>query len=594
MIRAVRAATVAVLMMAWASVVHAQLVVLAPTGQSRDDLPILVQHPAPAAIEATLTRGFSGRLLHLYALEQEFLRRQTGRTVEPAYLLLSNRQGGFPQFGFYLGDEKKPNVGWVDLHRNLRLDSRFGAMDQIFPHELLHVIVRQLAGEPRKSGSNQMHAVGVRTDPVNAFNEGLAEHVQILAIDDPDAVAGTRALGQDMDARSRADAEFRTYGRDLSRRWWPVQPARLRFLLWFSPAEQVQRYFAVKENLFAHAPAIPAELLERDDKYPAYLVQSVMPGSPEGSPKPAGVLLSTDGPIAHLFWKLMSDTRLQQRYLDDAFYGRFGTTRNAVPPLDNAYLKLFAALYEGKPSTTVETLRAWMRVSPGDADDINRITHEALLGQSLPDAPEIWLWNTHLMTGTSLFDQYRGLRRAHTFDANAATMLDWLAVPGVTGDSAARLIGLAPYSNLQSLLDAPAMPPSARAQVVEMAAAMQTAQSAEAEGQSLNVSKILWPYLMRFINVVLVATLVGAALASRAGVRRWWTAALVALTASLIVIAFAWVITSPWWYRIVAPVVLGGAPWAVWRLARGRGVHHAGLALLAWAVASLPAQGLML
>ena len=581
-------------MMAWATSAHAQLVVLTPTGESRDDLPVLVRHPAPSAIEATLTRGFSGRLLHLYALEQEFLRQKTGRQPEPAYLLLSNRQGGFPQFGFYLGSDKKAAVGWVDLHRNSRIDGHFGAMDQIFPHELLHVIVRQLAGEPRKGGSNQMHAVGVRTDPVNAFNEGLAEHVQILAIDDPDAVPSTKALAQDFDARDRANAEFETYRRDMRRTFWPVQPNRIRFLLWFSQSEQVQRYFAVKQNLFARQTPIPQDLLAKDDKYPAYLIQNVLPGAPGDPAKSAGVQLATDGPVAHLFWKLTSDPRIQGRYLDDGFYLSFGTTQSAVGPLENAFLKLFFVLYEGKPSTTAETLRAWTRVIPQDAADVVDVASEAMFQQPLPGASEIWLWNANLMTGTSLFDQYRGLPRAHTFDANAATTLDWLAVPGVNAELAGRLLASAPYANLQALLNSPAIPADVRPRVAEMAAAMLVRQSGSAEEESLSLSKILWPYVMRLIGLLLVAAVVGGVLASRVGVRRWWTAALVALTATLIVIVFAWIITCPAWYRVIAPIVIGGTPWALWRLARGRGLRPAGVALVTWLIAAVPALVLVL
>jgi hypothetical protein len=143
------------------------LVILEPTGKTRDGLPVLTRHRDGARVEAVLARGFSGRLLRLYALEQEFLSRATGRTPEPAYLLLSDRQGGFPQFGFYLDGVKKADVGWVDLHRTSTLSGRFGAMDQIFPHELLHVIVHQLAGEPRESGANQMHALTVLTSDEN-------------------------------------------------------------------------------------------------------------------------------------------------------------------------------------------------------------------------------------------------------------------------------------------------------------------------------------------------------------------------------------------------------------------------------------------
>jgi hypothetical protein len=574
---------------------RAQFVVLTPTGQTRDGLPVLQRHPDPAATEAVLTRGFSGHLIRLYALEQEFLRRKAGRAPEPAYLLLSDRQGGFPQFGFYLGDEKKPDAGWVDLHRRSRLSGEFGAMDQIFPHELLHVIVRQLAGEPRESGGNQMHAIGVRTDPVNAFNEGLAEHVQILAVDDPDALPETKVLAGDSALQQRADRAVARYTRDLSRSWWPIQPARMRFLLWYSQTEQAQRYHDVKANLFARTPAIPPSLMAATDKYPAYLLQSVVPGSPSGAIRPASVMLSIDGPVSHLFWRLMTDPALQQRYGDDAFYAEFGTARDRVTPVDNVYLKLFAALYEGRPSTTAETIRAWMHRFPDDAADVERVVHDGLLGQKLPETPEIWLANDALQTGTSLFDQYRGRPRVNTFDANAATTLDWLSVAGVTPSQAESLLAAPPFRDLEAVLVTPVLTPALRDRIRAMAAAMAQLRSRAAnEEESLSLWAIMRPYLWRLGALVLVATGVGAWFARRMGVRRWWTAALLALTASLLAVAFAWIITSPVWYPFAAPVAIGGLPWALWRLARRRGIRASAMALATWAVAALPAVVLTL
>ena len=81
------------------------LVLLGPTGQTRDGLPVLTRRADAVHVGEALTRGFSGRLLRLYALEQEFLRKAAGHQPEPAYLLLSDRQGGFPEFGFYLDGE---------------------------------------------------------------------------------------------------------------------------------------------------------------------------------------------------------------------------------------------------------------------------------------------------------------------------------------------------------------------------------------------------------------------------------------------------------------------------------------------------------
>jgi hypothetical protein len=586
-------ATLALLLVP-AATVRAQLVVLTPTGETRDGLQVLQPHPSPSATEAVLTHGFSGRLLRLYALEQEFLRRKTGRPPEPAYLMLSNRQGGFPQFGFYLGNDKKPDAGWVDLHRDSRLSGAFGAMDQIFPHELLHVIARQLAGEPRGSGGNQMHAIGVRSDPVNAFAEGLAEHAQILAVDDPDAAAQTRALARDEAVRDRADRNVAAYGRDLARDWWPVQPSRMRFLLWFSQAEQIQRYDAVKANLFARSPAMPSALLARTDKYAAYLIQNVMPGRPDGAIKPAGVMLSTDGPVSHLFWRLVTDPALQQRYREDAFYAAFGTSRAEVAPLENVYLKMFAVLYEGRPSTTADAMRAWARTFPDEATDIDRIVRAALLGQRLPDATEIWLANDALLTGTSVFDQYRGLPRVHAFDANAATELDWLSVPGTTPDVAARLIADAPYANLEALRTSRGIPDAVREGISRMSGAMERLHArAAAEEESLSLWAIARPYLWRLGVLVLAAAWAGAWLARRLGVRRRWTAALLALASTLMVITCAWIVTCPAWYPIAAPAVIGGLPWALWRLARRRGLNAAAQALATWMLAAAPALLLM-
>ena len=565
-----------------------RLTVLTPTGVTRDGLPVLARHPSPADAASVLERGFSGRLLRLYALEREFLRRKTGSTPEPAYLLLSDRQGGFPQFGFYLDDTKKAGVGWVDLHRGSRLTGRFGAADQIFPHELLHVIVRQLAGAPRESGGNQMHAIGVRTDPVNAFAEGFAEAMQILAVDDPEAVDDTRALAGDRDAVQRAERDVVRYSRDLTRRWWPVQPARLRFLLWFSASEQVLRYHAVKANRFARTPAVPDALLDRDDKLTAYLLANVMPGAADGAVKPAAVMLSSEGVVSHLFWRIVTDRALRERYEDAGFYAQFGVTPAGVTPAENIFLKLFVALYEGHPSTAAELLRAYAQRFPADAGDVDRVTREALLGQALPDAPEVWLLNAAVMTGTSLFDQYRALPRPHTFDANAATRLDWIGVPGVTREQAEALIAGAPYPTLEALLAA--TPVSLRTRVTAMADAMARLRSRAAdEEETLSLPVILASYVWRLLGLAAMTTVAGAWLARRAGARRIWTAALMALAGSLLVIALAWVIVSPPWYPYAAPVVIGGVPWALWRAARRESARAIAQPLLIWALASVPA-----
>jgi hypothetical protein len=112
---------------------------------------------------------------------------------------------------------------------------------------------------------------------------------------------------------------------------------------------------------------------------------------------------------------------------------------------------------------------------------------------------------------------------------------------------------------------------------------------AAAEEESLSLWAIITPYLWRLAAIMLAASCAGAWLARRAGTRHWWTASLIAFAATLLVVAFGWIVISPAWYPVAAPVLVGGGPWALWRLIRRRGSASAARALLVWAVAAIPA-----
>src|SRR5574337_426981 len=79
------------------------LVVLEETGQKREGVPVFGIHPNNAQVVAKLLRGWPLHMLRLFRCEQTYLRANGGPEPEPAYLLLSNNQGGFPRYGFFLG-----------------------------------------------------------------------------------------------------------------------------------------------------------------------------------------------------------------------------------------------------------------------------------------------------------------------------------------------------------------------------------------------------------------------------------------------------------------------------------------------------------
>jgi hypothetical protein len=516
------------------------LAVLSDTGEMRDGLAVLRRHSEEQRIVAELSRGFPLKVTRLYRYVQSYLHSQSGQPLEPAYLLFSSNQGGFPRFGFYLLDEAKHGVAYVDLYRSKVLSGRFGAVDQIFPHEMGHVLLRLLVGRARQGRSYQLHAVAVRTDPETAFDEGFAEHMQVMAIDDPESDPATRALASDDNQRWLADRQMEAYLHEMQAVCSFASARRISFLFWYSGIEQVLRYHAVKANAFAYAPEVPWGLLSAQDPYRAYLLSNILPGKPGSAPKSAAVMLSTEGVVSSLFYRLVTDATISGRYLSDEFYGQFGAAKSGLGNLENAYLKLFHVFNQRKPADAEELLRAYQEVFPEESLAVEDIARSVLLGQSPPRSSPIWLLNTEFRTGTSLFDQYRAVPRSHAFDLNTATALDLTTVPGVDRNLASAILEGGPFSSVAHLARVPGMTSALARRFEEMQREMQKGESGGEEGMLEAMPRILFSYAWRALMVVFLASFCGGLLFRRVRGVTWRRSFLSALLASLLVAMFSW------------------------------------------------------
>lgn len=574
---------------------------MSPTGTEREGLPVYTHHRNADAYETLLTQGFSGRLLRLFRWEQQFRAARDGTAVEPAYLLISQNEGGFPRVGFWLDGARKADVGYVDLSDRLDGSGRFGALDQIFPHELMHVIVHQLAAPPPPgaSGANQVHAIGVRTDRVTAFDEGFAEHAQVMAVDDPDARPATAALRHDAAIVANAEARLDRYHRALDARWAPAPPARMGFVAWFSQAEQALRYHAVKANQFAREPSIRLERYTDDDLYAAYLLENVLPGSPSGTLKSTPRMLATEGVIAALFSRWVVDPELQ-RPADAALYDRFAVRAMDLAPIEHPYLKLFAVLADRQPHDAATVIRAYVAAFPLDEEAVARIVRGVGMTWPVPDVPELWMANGEFKTGTTLFDQYRAQPRVHTFDLNAASMVDLLTVPGLSVALASEIRRAAPFSAIADLERVPGMTAPVMARMREMPAGMAAVRDANARNdiESLDLSRLIRPVIVRGIIWALLCA-VAAAGCYRA-VRRTtvWRVVLNGVAAALFSLVPAWLLgaslqvgTQPVAPMMLVwfPLVLFGVPGAIWQLAWRRTPSESARVLAAWTLACVPA-----
>jgi hypothetical protein len=567
--------------------VPAPVRVYSDTGARRGDIPVVVPHPDPEPYLRVLTGGYAGMLLRLYQLEQRFVRPD--RAPQPGLLVLSDNQGGFPRFGLYT-DAAQPALAYIDLHRRSPPSGRFGAIDQIFPHELLHVIVHDLAGPPPDGYATQVHAIGVKTDRITAFNEGFAEHGQVMAIDDPDTAPDTRALGGGASMRAHAHAQFGAYRSALAARVHVASRAQMTFPLWFSHGEQVLRYHAVRDNLFSLEPDVPRALYTRGRAYDAYLLENTLPGRLGARPRSTGRLLSTEGAVAALFYRFVTDKAVQAKYREDTFYGQFGVTRALVDPLDNAYLKLFAAIRLGGYDAA-GVLAAYGRLFPDERPAVVAVAGHVLLDVTHAAPPELWLLNTAFRTGTSLFDQFRAAPRAHAFDLNASSVADLIAVPGVDAAIAEEILQGVPYESIDDLHRVRAVTPDVFETFGRMRTAMlePPAPGTAAEGR-LTFKTVLMPYVKRALFVWIVCAIAGALLYR--AVRRIprWRLIVNGLAAALVVLIVGWMVnTASGLAAPAAPILLLGLPGAAIRAGRSRQLAEAGMVLLAWALAGAPA-----
>jgi len=574
------------------------LVLLTETGETRDGLPVLVEHTdAPPEVAAGLSRGLSGTLLRVYRMEQTYLQMKQGTHAEPAYVLLSPRQGGFGREGFFLGDVDKRHAGYVDVKHDWPLTGDFGALDQIVPHELFHVIRRQLAGPIVEGNTNQVHAVGVKTDRVTAFNEGFAEHFQTLAIEHDDADPATAALAADRGRYAAVQARLGRYAREVSASVAITTRLRMGFVAWYSNDEDVLRYFAIKENAFAREPGLPERVLSRRDPYSAYLLENILLGQPDGAPKSVARMVSTEGVVATLSYRWATDDRLRNAYRDDAFYEQFGVDGTEVEPLENLYLKWFDVLYEYKPQGILDVIEGYRLRFPDEAPYLDAVVEQVFLGQPAVAPVEIWLANEHLQTGTSLFDQFRGLPRLHTFDLNAASMVDLIGVPGVDSGLARAIIDQGPFTGIDDLARVDGVTDELIAGFHDLSTEMD-ALLAETEDEdvetTLSISSILLPFVWRALAALAIASVMASLLyhwvrrVSDAEQPRRWRTVLNGFGAALVGLLAGWAMGSMGLASLIAVGGVFGLPAGAWCLLKTRQPLEALKVMAAWVAAALP------
>jgi len=160
----------------------------------------------------------------------------------PVFYIALIREGNHPALGFRLRD----GLGWKDYATTtyIKLDPDEEIFNATLLHETGHIILYMLNGGdgfPARRIASISHSTAALTDRSTAFNEGFAIHLETLAAH----------LGSDAARRDSYDHRSFLFGITPQRR---SEYYRQSMDL-LSYAQTRTRYYEVRENVFAFAPA---------------------------------------------------------------------------------------------------------------------------------------------------------------------------------------------------------------------------------------------------------------------------------------------------------------------------------------------------
>lgn len=333
--------------------------------------PMAVDSPLAKKIVAELRMPFHESVIKL----NQCSRNLAGDDEGPNVLFLSRNEGGFPRQGLAIRETdseavvRYPKLNYVDLVLNeQRVD--MGMMD-IFSHELGHVMMMNVWPEfPQGRSSKQHVSMGV-TDYATAFFEGWGIHFQRLAYE---RVEKYRVSFDDSFHYSRA-----TGG------------------LWHSNLDKELRLNAVLQNKYIYKKLLPGLDTSTMSMAELILLEHTSPHFDMTRLKNAQQMLSCEGVLATLFYRISSNPTLQNGYRTKDFYSRFLISelpggiaiQDVFSPFENVMLKNFWVWHELKGRLSeddviaVEFIKQWGRSFPEDREEILKVFLMTTVGMTV-------------------------------------------------------------------------------------------------------------------------------------------------------------------------------------------------------------------
>ena len=267
-----------------APVIQDKAVLMRPAPGNAGPAPVVTRVRAGRLYEALRREAAAGTTAAVLALD-ELAMKTAGAPAGPTWLYLSQEDGGFARRGFWL--QEGGATRWVDEAMvDLVVDAGSvddGSFEEIFAHELGHVMLRRLLpGLPAGYSRTPHHSFSV-TDQQTAFDEGWATHFQGLA---RLLTQNARLRAQDAGLEGKADTA-----------------------LWLSNLDRTMRIDGMRRNWFVYRQtAQPGVSAQAFDLSPAFDPARL---------KSAAQMLACEGVLSTFFYRQLATpdaAALEARY----------------------------------------------------------------------------------------------------------------------------------------------------------------------------------------------------------------------------------------------------------------------------------------
>ena len=443
-----------------------RVILMKPTGRLIEGLPEMTLLPETAESHKIITESIHnsiiGEFVELHALAQMYLKGKNQLAhIEPAYLALTENQGGFPRYGFTLLDgashSRKPNAAYVDITVSQATEKpdKLMSLTQLYPHEMGHILFHFLSAEDTLASNTKnvdMHFFSVITDYSTAFNEGFAEHIEnVSRMSEKNESIKKGVAGDIEQIEISTEASLNGFKRDF------VYPFRLGFykasmLFWYQKYEDYKRHVqAVSGDIRYKNLSVPVSDVEDQLTY-----RNAGVAFQKGNLRNYVQMLSTEGAVSAFFTHLTTSD-LANHYLDPPFYAQFLHDRDTTDfapqelfsPMQNQFLKYFHVMHgyvlenNAKKAQLIDFIEGYLKEFPSEATGLKEQFKLALGVEYSPDVPPpLWLMakgHSHRML---VFDPYGTITLPfYTFDLNAAEAEDILTLGDISRPEAEKVVG---------------------------------------------------------------------------------------------------------------------------------------------------------